>query len=722
MRIWAEFVQRHRRWILGFWAVVAIVGIAVCGKATHRLTVDFSLPGKPGAETAKHIKEVFGNGGVNSPYLISVTLPEGQRITGRETQVAAAFDAVANGVPRVRVVDEADTGDRAFRTPDDRTSYALVFYAHNKSDLKFTLPTDAISAVLDGAKPAGSTIGVTGEDALILRDAGTGGPSILDEVLLGSAGALVVLIFVFASLLAILPLVVAAVAILATFAALLPMTYLTDISVIAPYLIALIGLGVAVDYSLLIVNRWREERDQGRDNHGAVAAAMQTAGRTVVLSGLTVTVGLLALIMLPVPYMRTMGYVGALIPLTSCLTALSLTPALLAVIGPRLDWPKVRREKNGASRMWSRWAALIVRRRWIAAGSALVVLGLLIGAFSGIKIGVAAPESYTSSGPIHDALVNLERAGAPSGALTPMEVMTTADAAPAVAARLRQVEDVAYAVAPTGSANVRDGKSVVIVVPRVETVNSSQHKVVEQVKSITAGMPGVIGVAGLGPTQVDFFDAVYDNFPYVLAFISLLTFVVLVRSFRSLLLPLKAVLLNLVSLAAAYGLMVLFWQDGYGSDIVYGLPATGVVPFWPPVLVFAFLFGLSMDYEVFILARMREEYDVSGDTDVAVIEGIGRTGRLVTSAGLILVFAFGALATAPSTDLKVIASGAAFGILLDATIIRSVLVPALVVLFGKWNWYLPDWCRRVLLIPPAPVRSVNLAAPEDREAADVRLG
>jgi RND superfamily putative drug exporter len=231
-------------------------------------------------------------------------------------------------------------------------------------------------------------------------------------------------------------------------------------------------------------------------------------------------------------------------------------------------------------------------------------------------------------------------------------------------------------------------------------------------------MDGVIGIAGLGMDQVDFLKAVYGNFPLMLTIIALLTYVLLVRAFRSLLLPLKAVILNLLSLAAVYGLMVLFWQDGHGSEAIFGITESGAITFWVPLMVFAFLFGLSMDYEVFILARIREEYDNGHSTNEAVIEGIGRTGRLVTSAALILFLAFAALASGPGTDLKIMATGLGFGILLDATIVRSLLVPSLVSLFGKWNWYLPDWVARVLFIEPSVLHEEKpTAEPEPQPTA-----
>jgi RND superfamily putative drug exporter len=699
MRRWAEFVLSHRKSVVGFWAVVLIAGMLLAGKTTSRLTIDFSLPGQPGTETAHKIKQAFGNGGDTSPYIVTVTMPAGKTVTGNESQVANTFSTVADKVGTVRVVDEAVTGDKAFRTKDDRTAYALVFYRFDPSPSQKLL-TNPIRNAAQSAAPAGATVGVTGEDVLSAGDSDNSGPGVLGETMIGALGALVVLAFVFASFLALLPLVVAAVSILATFLLLLPLTYLTDVSFIVQFLVALIGLGVAIDYSLILVTRWREERDHGRDNHEAVVVAMQTAGRAVLFSGVTVAIGLLALVVLPVPFMRSLGYGGALIPLTSVLTTLSLTPAILGGIGPRVDWPKIRHE-NRASRAWSRWAAFVVRRRWIAAATAIAVLVALIGVFLGVKIGLASSASLAKNGPAYDTLQVLERGGVSTGVLTPIEVLVATDKARATADRLGSVPGVSTALVPSGPASNRAGQSVLVLLPDKETVNSKTVGVVKRVKSVADDLPGVSGITGVGSAQIDFMKAVYGNFPLMLTIIALLTYILLVRAFRSLLLPLKAVLLNLLSLAATLGLLVLFWQDGHGSNAIFGIQATGAVTFWIPLMVFAFLFGLSMDYEVFILARIREEYDAAESTDDAVIEGIGRTGRLVTSAALILFLAFAALASGPGTDLKTLATGLGFGILLDATIVRSVLVPSLVSLFGGWNWYLPPWAARILRVEPS---------------------
>jgi RND superfamily putative drug exporter len=699
MRLIAQFVLRHRRLVIIGWLLVVVAGVALVQRTNDRLVIDFSLPGQPGTQTANQIDREFHSGGKTAPYVVTVTMPAGQTVAGHEKEIGSAFANIAQKVRDTRVVDEANTGDAtAFRTKDARTAYALVFYpfAHNPTA---ALPTDQMRSALKAAAPAGTTVGLTGEDALAVGDS-SGGNGVLAEVGLGAIGALAVLAFVFASFLAFLPLVIAAVSILTTFILLLPLTYVTDVSFIVEFLVALIGLGVAIDYSLILVNRWREERDKGNSNHDAVVTAMETAGHAVVFSGCTVAIGLLALVVLPVPFMRSIGMGGALIPLASVLTTITLTPAILGGIGPRIDWPRIRHENN-ASRAWSRWARVVVRRRYLAAGVALLILGALFGSFLGIRIGLASSSSLAKSGSAYDTLQVLRHGGVPTGVLTPMEVLVDDNSARQVATAAAQVQGVRAAVVPQGDGTVRNGHRIVLVIPDKETVNSATIAPVRHVKDVVDNQPGVIGVAGTGADQIDFLKAVYGNFPLMLAVIAVLTIILLARAFRSILLPIKAVVLNLVSLAATLGFMVLFWQSGHGSDALFGVSQTGAVTFWIPLMVFAFLFGLSMDYEVFILARIREEYDRGRSTDEAVITGIGRTGRLITSAALILFLAFVALASGPGTDLKTFATALGFGILLDATVVRSLLVPALVSMFGRWNWWMPDRVARVLRVAPS---------------------
>jgi RND superfamily putative drug exporter len=502
-------------------------------------------------------------------------------------------------------------------------------------------------------------------------------------------------------MLALLPLLIAASSILTTLLVVLGVTTFASVSFIVLFLVSLVGLGVAIDYSLLIVTRWREEREHGRENHDAVVTAMATAGRAVVLSGLTVAIGLLSLIVLPVPGLRSVGYGGMLIPLVSTAVALTLLPALLGGIGPRVDWPRVRHEAR-ASRGWTAWTRGVVRGRWAAAAVALaVVIVLIIPVFS-LTTGETAASALAKDGPAHDAYQQLLAGGAPSGVLTPIEILTRTPDARAVTAKLGRVPGIATVAFSTAPDSNRAGTTVLLAIPRAETVNSASLQSVSAVRDAVRNTPGVIGVTGEGAIELDYQNAVFGNFPLMFAVIAFLTIVLLARAFRSVVLAVKAVLLNLISMAAAFGVMTWFWQQGHGSSAIFGIPATGAITFWIPLMVFAFLFGLSMDYEVFILSRLREEYDRTGSTDAAIVEGLGRTGRLVTSAALILFLAFASLASAPDTDVKVLATGLGVGILLDATLVRALLVPALVSLLGKWNWWFPRPVARVLRVSRPP--------------------
>jgi RND superfamily putative drug exporter len=681
----AAGVLRHRRAVMVLWLIVFLAGGMAAGKVSNRLTLEFSLPGQPGYETANKIVHLYGNGGETNPALAVVTVPPGQTVAGDQAQLAAAFDRVRAAVPTVRVVDLALTGDRAFVTGGGRTTWAFVLtpVIHSFAD---TATPKKVDAALTAALP-GFHVGTTSLDQLS-SGGSSKGPGVLLETVVGALGALAVLAFVFASLLALLPLLIAAVAIVTTLLVILGLTYLTDVSFIVEFLVSLIGLGVAIDYSLLLVTRWREERDKGASNDAAIIKAASTAGRTVALSGLTVAIGLLALVVLPMPSMRSVGIGGMLIPLVSVLVVLTLLPALLGGIGQRMDWPH-RRHEMVASRGWTRWAGLIVRRRFLGLGAAVVVLGLLVTPVFGIRFGTDSLSALARTGPAHATLAQLTSDGVPTGVLTPIEVLTESSDAAAVQARLSRVPGITTVALPSGPTGTRHGLTDLIAVPDTASLNNTSLAPVNAARRALVGQPGVIGLTGAGANLQDFSHAVYGRFPLMFGVIALLTLVLLTLAFRSIVLAVKAVILNLLSLTAIFGFLAWFWQDGHGSQALFSISATGAITFWIPIMVFAFLFGLSMDYEVFILTRVREEYDKGGDTRAAVVEGLGRTGRLVTSAAMILFLAFASLASAPVTDLKVMATGLGVGILLDATVVRALLVPALVAMLGRWNWWMP---------------------------------
>jgi putative drug exporter of the RND superfamily len=702
-----RWVLAHKRTVVFSWIVLTIAGVMAAGPATDALDPEFSVPNKEGWETNQAIAQHYrGTGGDTMPLVPVVTLPQG---TSAESPAVKADLAkmdrkLEQALPGSRLASYASTGDKTFVSKDRRTTYALIYPTPDPDSAFGENPRaeKAASAALRGTTVAGQPVHLTGFDALF-EDSGadSDGPGLLLEAVLGGLGAFAVLLFVFASALAIVPIVMAVVSIMTTFLLLLGLTELTSVSPIVQFLIALLGLGIAIDYSLIVVSRWREERAHGRSGDEAVQKAMETAGRAVVFSGITVAIGLLALIALPLPFLRSMGYGGMLIPLVSVLVAITLLPVVLAKAGSRLDWPH-RRTDDKASRAWTRWATFVARRRWVAAGVGMAIVLALVLAATDLQLGASDADTVAKSGDAKTGLVALEKSGIGEGALLPHEVLVEGSTDPgAVANAVAGVEGIHGAVAPDSPQWRRDGTALVEAVPVPDSGTSEGETTLEGVRDAAHAVGPDVLVGGQPASNADFIDAVYGSFPLMIALIAITTFILLARAFRSLLLPAKAILLNILSVVAAWGVLVLVWQHGYGSEAIWDIQATGSIPSWMPLMIFAFLFGLSMDYEVFILSRMREEFDRTGSTEQAVIIGIGRTGRLVTSAALILFLTFVAMASGPGTDLKMFATGLGAGILLDATVIRALIVPAVIALMGRWNWWLPTWPARLLRVEPS---------------------
>jgi len=696
----ARLILAHTRLVALAWLAVAIVALFSVSSANNALSNTFTLPGQPAFVANQAILQTYGNGGDNPPTVLVATLPAGTTVgsPGVRAQLGAALAHVQATVPHLRVVSYASTGNRLFVSADGRTTFALAYTPVNPATGDTLQAESAIAAALAHTTIAGAPIHVTGLDQLA-GGGSSGGNSALVETMLGGLGALIILAIVFGSLLAAVPLVMAFVSIPTTFLIIWGLTRITDISVIVQYLVSLIGLGLAIDYSLLIVMRWREERARGLDNRAAVQRALETAGTAVVFSGTTVGIGLLALVVLPVPFMRSIGIGGLLIPLVTVLVATTLLPSVLAMVGQRIDWP--HRKLARTSRFWEGWGRLVVRFRWQAAVAAIAVLAAVIVPAFSLTLGFPKSDSLAQSGDAYVGLQALDQSGIGPGALYPIEILVRNADPQAVATQMAHVAGIRGAIAP---AAWRQGQTALVdVLPTADGTSSSATTALDRVRQLAQGMPGSVQVGGGAAGNEDFHSAIYGSFPLMIALLCLLTFLLLARAFRSLLLPLKAVGLVLVSVGAAMGFMSFVWQQGHGSNLLFGVPATGSITLWIPVMVFAFLFGISMDYEVFLLARMREEYDATGSTTTAVVRGIGRTGRLVTSAALILFLAFMALASGPNVSVKIIATGLAAGILLDATVIRMLLVPALVSLFGRWNWWLPVPMARMLGVRTAAV-------------------
>ena len=705
-----DLVVRRRRLVGVVWLLALMLGGFASSVLSSHLSQSFEIPGTPSYVADAAVSARYG---ATEPLVAVVRLPAGMVASQPQARAGlqAGFAAVSKLGPS-RVVSYASTGNPGLDSAGGRTTFGLIWAPTGTNPQQVTaVPLPAIRAALLRYLPAGAQVQITGITPLTNTGGSASGPSILDEILIGARGALAVLAFVFASLLAVVPMLIAAASVTTAFLAILGLTYLMDVNFVVQFLVGLIGLGVAIDYSLLLITRWREEVARGSDSDTAIRTAMATAGRAIIFSGVTVALGLLALIALPIPFIRSIGIGGMLIPLISVAVTLTLVPAVLAGIGRRLEWPRLRHEAK-PSRGWTAWGTAIVRRRWLALAAGLAVLVVLGIAALGINVGDASVNSLSQKGPARQGVVMLEHAGIPVGVLAPIDVLISdpADTTRVVTA-LETVPGVRTVLAPAGQAWQRRGTQLAEVLPIADGAGPAGQATLAAVRQRVVSLGafhahsggGGVLVGGYTADLVDQIHSLYGDFPYVLAGLAVITFILLARAFRSLLLPLKAIALNLLSVGAVYGVLVLVWQDGHGAQTIWGLPPTGAITAWIPLFVFAFVYGLSMDYEVFLLARMREEYDATGSTDQAVIIGIGRTGRLVTSAALILFLAMAALASAPFTFLKIFATGVGAGILLDATVVRSLLVPAIVSLLGRWNWWLPGWAARLLRVPPSPL-------------------
>jgi putative drug exporter of the RND superfamily len=695
----AHIIARHRWKVIGLWLVLTLFGAFAAGQVSKRWYQSFSIPGKSAYEANQRTVHAFGTG-LRPPDVVVVHDPTGDVTTNKA--VGQAFLRAAQTQPGARVSSWFTTHDPMYVSSDRHTTFEEI-YPPGSPNFNSTSGATKIRAAAAKGLPAGIDVEVTGHDPLeeASQHGGGGSGNILLEATVGGLGALVILLFVFGTLPAVLmPIVVAAAAILNTFALVWGLTYVTNVSIIVEFLIALVGLGVGIDYALLMIFRFRDELREGEDVETALVETMTHAGRSVIVSGSTVAVGLLSMLVLPLPFIRSMGIGGMLIPAVSVLAAITLLPALLAVLGERINSVRMLPKRfvdrghpeDGA---WGRWARFVLRRPVPVAvvGLAIVVVLVIFGVQ--LNPNESQLKNFPGGGTAIAGRQLLADAGISPGVMKPFDVLVEHGADPhAIATKLRKVDGLVGAAVPPGWQ--RGPNAIVEAFPDVDGAAPGIQAIIDRTNAALEGTGGTLG--GVPAVDRDFVHAVYGNFPYVLAFVLILTLVLLMRAFRSIVLPIKAAVLNLLSLGAAFGIVVLIFQWGHGSSL-WNITATGAITAWIPLMIFAFLFGLSMDYEVFMLTRMREAYDETGDTRRAIELGLARTGKLVTSAALILMFAFLVLSSSPGFEIKEFAIGLAAGIIFDATVIRALLVPALMRLLGSWNWWLPHWTRRVLRLP-----------------------
>jgi RND superfamily putative drug exporter len=697
----AHVIARHRWPVIAVWIVLTLFGAFAAGQVSKRWYQSFSIPGKPAYEANQRTLKAFGTG-VRPP---NVVVFHASGDVTKSAAIAAAMRRAAATMPGARTSSYFTTRNSMYVSRDRHTTF-LEVYPPGPSKFSSTSGAEKMRAAAAAGLPAGIRVEVTGHDPLdeASSHGSSGGSSVLVEAMVGGIGALVILLFVFGTLPAVLmPIVVAAAAILNTYTLVWILTYITNVSIIVQFLIALVGLGVAIDYALLMIFRFRDELREGADVETALVETMTHAGRSVVISGSTVAVGLLSMLVIPLPFIRSMGIGGMLIPAVSVLTAITLLPAMLAALGTRINSIRVMPKRfvdhgHPEDGVWGRWARFVLRRPWPVAIVGLVIVGVLVSYGVQLNPNEAQLKNFPGTGTAIAGRQLLADAGISPGVMKPFDVLVEHGGNPrAIAARLRTVSGIVGASAP--AAWHRGPDSIVEAFPAIDGSAPGIQGIINHADKSLEGTDATL--SGVAAVDRDFVHAVYGNFPYVLAFVLALTLLLLTRAFRSVVLPIKAALLNLASLGAAFGIVVFIFQKGHGSSL-WNITATQAITAWIPLMIFAFLYGLSMDYEVFMLTRMREAYDETGSTNRAIELGLARTGKLVTSAALILMFAFLVLSSSPGFEVKEFAIGLAAGIIFDATVIRALLVPALMRLLGDANWWMPHWTRRALRIRPEP--------------------
>ncbi|ELS53429.1 hypothetical protein STVIR_5633 [Streptomyces viridochromogenes Tue57] len=515
---------------------------------------------------------------------------------------------------------------------------------------------------------------------------------------------LVLLVMVFGSAVAaLLPLGIGIVAILGANAVLRGLTEFTDVSVFAMNLTTALGLGLAIDYALFIVRRFREELAAGAEPLTAVGTTLRTAGRTVLFSALTVAVSLAAMLLFPQYFLRSFAYAGIAVVLLAAAAALILLPAALVLLGHRVDSLDLRRllrrgrpEASGRATgtprggAWTRTANLVMRRAPFFALGTTAVLVLLGLPFLGVKFGTADDRQLPSSAESHVVQQHIRDGfpGSPGGGL---EVLAEGRATPAQYAAYKERIAGLPEVLRVDGPLVKGESAYFTVLPKGEAVDDPAQRLVDELRATRA--PFDTKVTGAAAVLVDSKDAIAERLPVAAAFIAVVTLLLVFLLTGSVLIPVQAVVLNALSLTAMFGAVVWVFQDGHLSGLL-GFTSPGSIETTLPVLMFCVAFGLSMDYGVFLLSRIKEEYDETGDHDQAVLHGLQRTGGLITAAAVILAVVMVAIGTSRVTNTKMLGLGIALAVLMDAMIVRSLLVPAVMRLTGRATWWAPGALRR----------------------------
>ena len=710
-------IARWRWAVLAATAVFVVVAGAVGGDVKSRLSAGgFEDTAAPSTRAAHLLESVFGQG---SPNIVLVVTAKGGDVDAPE--VVARGNALTQELATVPGVTQATSywslgSPPPLKGTDGRQALVLARVKGDEDAVRdaaavvgpaFTRSDDTIDVRVGGPGEVFMEISHQAEKDLTKAEA------------ISLPVTLLLLLLVFGSVVAAsLPLLVGAIAVVGTFAVLTAFTGFTEVSVFALNLTTALGLGLAIDYSLFIVSRYREELAHGRRPEVALLRTMQTAGRTVVFSACTVAISLGALLVFPLSFLRSFAYAGVGVVALAAAGAVIVLPALLAVLGPRVDKGRIRRRQrevtaaSDRSGFWYKRAHAVMKRPVVIAVVATTALAVLGLPFFGFRAGQSDDRVLAEDAPVrqlHDEL----RRNFPSKESDALTVVATQGVGAssvadldAYAAALSALEGVARVDASTGyyiggrrvkapdalsGRFVKNDTTWLSVVPSIEPISPEGQDLVADVRSVPSPFETVVGGPSAG--VVDTTDALMRRLPASIALISIATFLLLFLMTGSIMVPVKALALNVLSLSATFGALVWIFQEGHLAGLL-GFTPTGTIAMYTPILLFCIAFGLSMDYEVFLLSRIKEEYDLGRSNEESVAVGLEKTGGIVTAAALLLAVVFVAFATAEVSVVKVFGVGLTIAVMVDAFVIRTALVPAFMKLAGRANWWAPRGLRR----------------------------
>jgi RND superfamily putative drug exporter len=706
----------RRPWVtIGTWAVAAAVVMGLAGTAGGAFADDFVAPGSQSEEAMELLEARFPEAAGGSAMAVFAA-PEGERLERQRPAIDAAVARIAV-VEHVATVVDPFTAGTVSR--DGRIGFAAITFDRHSTELG-PAPLAAIADAVSPAREAGLAAELGGDAAFINAETETSGAEAA-----GLLAALVVLLVGFGTVVAALvPIALTLVAVATGLGGITLLANAMDVSSAAPTIGAMIGLGVGIDYALFIMARYREHRAAGQDNPTALSKAMGSAGSAVLFAGGTVVVAMAALVLTGLGFLASIGFSTSLVVLFAVATALTLLPALLSLLGDRIDAGRLvgrrRPAKHAEDTTWWRFAHRVSGRPWAYLAAAAAVL-LALGA-PALQMQTGFPDAGDDpASTTHRRAYDLLADGFGPGFNAPLLLVADlrrpgvdTQAIPALSERLAADPGIAMVGEPQTSPA---GDTVVLpMIPTTAPADAETSATLGRVRDL---VPANVAVSGLTAMTDDLTTQLTNTLPIFIAAILAASFLLLMVVFRSIAVPLKAAVMNLLSIGGAYGVVVAVFQWGWLKDL-FNLDGTFLIVSPLPTIFFAVLFGLSMDYEVFLISRIREAYAATGDNTESVARGMAATGRVITSAALIMTVVFLSFVANPSPLVKMIGLGLSTAIVLDATIVRMVMVPATMALLGRANWWLPRWLDRRL--PHVSMEDADAPGQPERVLAGVSGG